>query len=66
MDIETMVGALSAEERDELLERLSAVSETSDSKGDAHDAFACCGGARPMQRRRAAMAETRHMCCGAS
>jgi len=65
MDIETLVGALNADERDELLERLTSVSEKPDTD-DADDASGCCGGGRSMHRRHEMKREMRQMCCGAS
>ena len=66
MDIETLIGALNADERAELLEQLSASAQTSDTTTEhAHDGEGCCGGGRRhMARRREMMAEMRQMCCG--
>jgi len=67
MDVGTLIGALSAGEREELLERLTRTEERSSSTADdSGDASGCCGGARSMARRRAMMTEMRQMCCGMS
>lgn len=67
MDVGTLIGALSAGEREELLQRLTRTEERSHTAADdSGDASGCCGGARAMARRRAMMTETRQMCCGMS
>jgi hypothetical protein len=64
MDIETLIGALTASERDELLERLTTAAGSGENESDhAHGDSGCCGGGRSMERRRAMRAEVRQMCC---
>jgi hypothetical protein len=65
MDVETLVGALTANERDELLERLTTPANSTDNEpNDTEDASGCCGGARSKAHRRAMKSEMRQMCCG--
>jgi hypothetical protein len=64
MDIETLVGALTANERDELLEQLTNAAKTTDNEYDSvQDASGCCGGRRSKAHQRATKGETRRMCC---
>lgn len=67
MDIETLIGALTGEERDELLAALTGTEKSSEGNLDdgEGDSGCCGGGRRSMQRRHAMMAEMRQMCCGA-
>ena len=68
MDIETLIGALTGGERDELLAALTVAEKPSgETTDDAEGDSGCCGGGRrSMQKRHAMMAEMRQMCCGAS
>jgi len=65
MDVETLVGALTPNERDELLERLTTAADSTDNEpNDTEDTSGCCGGARSKANRRATRNEMRQMCCG--
>jgi len=64
MDIETLVDVLTANEREELLERLTTPAESTDNEtDDSQDASGCCGGARSKARRRPVRTEMRKACC---
>ena len=64
MDIETLVDALTANERDELLERLTTPAGSTDNEADdSQDASRCCGGAGSKARRRPARTGMRKACC---
>lgn len=62
MDIETLVRALSESERDELLERLTTASETSETD-DSQNTSGCCGGSDSKSQGEK-MANKGEMCCG--
>ena len=65
MDVATIVDALSADERQELLELLTDAERPEAAGDEAGDDFWCCGGGlRSRARRRALMDEMRQMCCG--
>ncbi|GMQ97702.1 MAG: hypothetical protein BMS9Abin17_0202 [Acidimicrobiia bacterium] len=64
MDIETLVGALTANERDELLEQLTTAAESTDNEtDDAQDTSGCCGGPHSKAHRHPTKSKTLHMCC---
>lgn len=64
MDLGTLVGALSSDEREELLTRLTAEAEEGSDSVDVEHASGCCGGAGHGERHRARRSEMRHACCG--
>lgn len=67
MDVDTLIDALSADEREELLKRLTTSADDPDNETDESVATrGCCGGHRgrgSMARRRAMMREMHQMCC---